>query len=124
MIKKSTIQKVLSTGFAAIASLVEDVTLIREALASYDPTTGTVVNSETRRTITGILRSFKQTDRLPDNILADDKVFVTESTQFDDDIPDSKTDRLDYGGVVYEIVPPVLEDPTRTILSIQLRKIK
>ena len=124
MIKKSTIQKVLSTGFAAIASLVEDVTLIREALASYDPTTGTVVNSETRRTITGILRSFKQTDRLPDNILADDKVFVTESTQFDDDIPDSKTDRLDYDGVVYEIVPPVLEDPTRTILSIQLRKIK
>ncbi len=115
------IHNLYNLGFQAIASLLTEVTIVRGTGSSYDPSTGQVTEATEEQAVKGLLRNVKTSLVDGTHVYANDMVFVTTKEWFSGFQVNPETDTVVAGGVTYRIVPPVRQDPSGFVISLQLR---
>lgn len=120
---RDQVRQLYSLGFSTIADMLTEAVLVRKGEASYDPSTGEVLQPEEGTIVRGLLRGIRKTDA-GGNILATDRVLVTRCSELGSFIPNPETDYVVVGEERFEIIPPLREDPARDIIAVQLRRME
>lgn len=118
------IKRLYRKGFGTLASLFVTVTLVKQADPVYDSASGTVSTNEQTYPVAGFFRGLKDTELDERNIVAFERIFVTNEDRLHGLSIDPEKDYIIYEGVKYNIVSPVKRDPSNFIISIKLRRLE
>jgi len=109
----------VNAAINAVGDLAVDVTIVNVSASAYNATTGAVTDTAAETAIKGVLGDYSAHEIASGIAQTQDrKLFIRQS---DLSFTLKLKDRVKIGTAVYQIVPPLREDPAHASWIVQLR---